>query len=56
MLHIKYIPQNRLFLALKNTREKCDEVRMKVKAVKPIFVKIINVMERTAVRTVLLRL
>jgi hypothetical protein len=33
------MPQNRLFFTLKNTREKCDEVRAKVKDVKPIFVK-----------------
>lgn len=48
------MPQNPLFFTLKNTREKCDELRVKVKAVKTSFVKIINVMARITLRTVLL--
>jgi len=48
------MPQNHLFFKLKNTREKCDQVRVKVKDVKPIFAKIIDIMARITVRTILL--
>jgi hypothetical protein len=52
------MPQNLLFFTRKNTRKKCDQVKVKmkvkVKVVNPNFVKIIDVMARITFRTVLL--